>query len=235
MEQTIRILVVDDEPDIRQVLHSLLEAQGYSVQEAANGRLAVEFIRENPDLDLILMDIMMPELGGVEASREIRAISSAPILFLTAKSQERDMLQAYQSGGDDYLVKPFDGEELLMRLEALQRRSQRAKAQAAPAPSETLKVGEFEFDSVRQTLALNGTSVQLTPKEYQILYTLALKPETVMSKEELIEAVWGKEYLDDAISIAVYVRKIREKIEQNPAKPRYLKTAWGMGYSFSIK
>ena len=122
-----------------------------------------------------------------------------------------------------------------MRLEALQRRSQRAKAQAAPAPSETLKVGEFEFDSVRQALALNGTSVQLTPKEFQILYTLALKPETVMSKEELIEAVWGKEYLDDAISIAVYVRKIREKIEQNPAKPRYLKTAWGMGYSFSIK
>ena len=156
-------------------------------------------------------------------------------MFLSAKGTVPDKREAFSRGADDYLVKPFDGEELLMRLEALQRRSQRAKAQAAPAPSETLKVGEFEFDSVRQALALNGASVQLTPKEFQILYTLALKPETVMSKEELIEAVWGKEYLDDAISIAVYVRKIREKIEQNPAKPRYLKTAWGMGYSFSIK
>ena len=114
MEQTIHILVVDDEPDIRRILHIMLEHQGYRVHEAINGRRAVEYIRENPDTDLILMDIMMPELGGVEASREIRSISSAPILFLTAKSQERDMLQAYQSGGDDYLVKPFSSAELLM-------------------------------------------------------------------------------------------------------------------------
>ena len=116
MEQTIHILVVDDEPDIRRILHIMLEHQGYRVHEAINGRRAVEYIRENPDTDLILMDIMMPELGGVEASREIRSISSAPILFLTAKSQERDMLQAYQSGGDDYLVKPFSSAELLSEL-----------------------------------------------------------------------------------------------------------------------
>ena len=208
---------------------------GHEFRGVGDSRQAIEVFKAYAP-DVVLLDIMMPYLDGYQVCEGIRALDSeVAVVFLSAKGAVPDKREAFSRGADDYLVKPFDGEELLMRLEALQRRSQRAKAQAAPAPSETLKVGEFEFDSVRQTLALNGTSVQLTPKEFQILYTLALKPETVMSKEELIEAVWGKEYLDDAISIAVYVRKIREKIEQNPAKPRYLKTAWGMGYSFSIK
>lgn len=124
MEQTIHILVVDDEPDIRRILHIMLEHQGYRVHEAINGRRAVEYIRENPDTDLILMDIMMPELGGVEASREIRSISSAPILFLTAKSQERDMLQAYQSG-----------RRRLSRQAVLQRGAADARGVAAAALS----------------------------------------------------------------------------------------------------
>ena len=231
----MKVMLVDDEPSFHVLVQSVCESAGHEFRGVGDSRQAIEVFKAYAP-DVVLLDIMMPYLDGYQVCEGIRALESeVAVVFLSAKGAVPDKREAFSRGADDYLVKPFDGEELLMRLEALQRRSQRAKAQAAPAPSETLKVGEFEFDSVRQTLALNGTSVQLTPKEFQILYTLALKPETVMSKEELIEAVWGKEYLDDAISIAVYVRKIREKIEQNPAKPRYLKTAWGMGYSFSIK
>ena len=231
----MKVMLVDDEPSFHVLVQSVCESAGHEFCGVGDSRRAIEVFKAYAP-DVVLLDIMMPCLDGYQVCEGIRALDSeVAVVFLSAKGAVPDKREAFSRGADDYLVKPFDGEELLMRLEALQRRSQRAKAQAAPAPSETLKVGEFEFDSVRQTLALNGTSVQLTPKEFQILYTLALKPETVMSKEELIEAVWGKEYLDDAISIAVYVRKIREKIEQNPAKPRYLKTAWGMGYSFSIK
>ena len=231
----MKVMLVDDEPSFHVLVQSVCESAGHEFRGVGDSRQAIEVFKAYAP-DVVLLDIMMPYLDGYQVCEGIRALDSeVAVVFLSAKGAVPDKREAFSRGADDYLVKPFDGEELLMRLEALQRRSQRAKAQAAPAPSETLKVGEFEFDSVRQTLALNGTSVQLTPKEFQILYTLALKPETVMSKEELIEAVWGKEYLDDAISIAVYVRKIREKIEQNPAKPSYLKTAWGMGYSFSIK
>ena len=231
----MKVMLVDDEPSFHVLVQSVCESAGHEFCGVGDSRRAIEVFKAYAP-DVVLLDIMMPYLDGYQVCEGIRALDSeVAVVFLSAKGAVPDKREAFSRGADDYLVKPFDGEELLMRLEALQRRSQRAKAQAAPAPSETLKVGEFEFDSVRQTLALNGTSVQLTPKEFQILYTLALKPETVMSKEELIEAVWGKEYLDDAISIAVYVRKIREKIEQNPAKPSYLKTAWGMGYSFSIK
>lgn len=231
----MKVMLVDDEPSFHVLVQSVCESAGHEFRGVGDSRQAIEVFKAYAP-DVVLLDIMMPYLDGYQVCEGIRALDSeVAVVFLSAKGAVPDKREAFSRGADDYLVKPFDGEELLMRLEALQRRSQRAKAQAAPAPSETLKVGEFEFDSVRQALALNGTSVQLTPKEFQILYTLALKPETVMSKEELIEAVWGKEYLDDAISIAVYVRKIREKIEQNPAKPRYLKTAWGMGYSFSIK
>ena len=231
----MKVMLVDDEPSFHVLVQSVCESAGHEFRGVGDSRQAIEVFKAYAP-DVVLLDIMMPCLDGYQVCESIRALDSeVAVVFLSAKGAVPDKREAFSRGADDYLVKPFDGEELLMRLEALQRRSQRAKAQAAPAPSETLKVGEFEFDSVRQALALSGTSVQLTPKEFQILYTLALKPETVMSKEELIEAVWGKEYLDDAISIAVYVRKIREKIEQNPAKPRYLKTAWGMGYSFSIK
>lgn len=231
----MKVMLVDDEPSFHVLVQSVCESAGHEFRGVGDSRQAIEVFKAYAP-DVVLLDIMMPYLDGYQVCEGIRALDSeVAVVFLSAKGAVPDKREAFSRGADDYLVKLFDGEELLMRLEALQRRSQRAKAQTAPAPSETLKVGEFEFDSVRQTLALNGTSVQLTPKEFQILYTLALKPETVMSKEELIEAVWGKEYLDDAISIAVYVRKIREKIEQNPAKPRYLKTAWGMGYSFSIK
>lgn len=231
----MRVMLVDDEPSFHVLVQSVCASAGHEFLGVADPRYAAQAFREfSPDV--ALLDIMMPGMDGYQVCEALRALDAdVPVIFLSAKSTVPDKREAFNRGADDYLVKPFEGEELLMRLDALQRRRQRAVSPAPVAAPESLKVGDFEFDSVRQTLVLSGSSVQLTPKEFQILYTLAARPDTVMSKEELIEAVWGREYLGDAISIAVYVRKIREKIEPNPAKPRYLKTAWGMGYSFSAK
>ena len=231
----MKVMLVDDEPSFHVLVQSVCEGAGHEFKGVQDSRQAVDAFKGfSPDV--VLLDIMMPYVDGYRVCEQIRELDpDVPVVFLSAKGSVPDKRGAFARGADDYLVKPFEAEELLMRLDALQRRSQRAKAPAGTPCSEALRVGDFEFDSVRQALTLGGKSVQLTPKEFQILYTLALKPDTVMSKEELIEAVWGREYLSDAISIAVYVRKIREKIEENPAKPRHLKTAWGMGYSFSIK
>ncbi len=230
----MRVMLVDDEPGFHVLVQSVCAGAGHEFLGVADSRDALQAFRGfSPDV--ALLDIMMPGLDGYQVCEGLRALDpDVPVIFLSAKSTVPDKREAFSRGADDYLVKPFEGEELLMRLDALQRRRQRAAAPVVSAAApESLKVGDFEFDSVRQSLLLSGNAVQLTPKEFQILYTLAARPDTVMSKEELIEAVWGREYLGDAISIAVYVRKIREKIEPNPAKPRYLKTAWGMGYSFS--
>ena len=154
-----------------------------------------------------------------------------PVLFLSAKGDIVDKKTGFSKGGDDYLVKPFDEEELVIRIEALLRRANRKKRPASAA-AQRFTLGCFEFDDLRHLVLKNGRPISFTPKEYQLLFQLASHVGQVMSKEELVESVWGKEYLDEAISIAVYVRKIREKIEDHPAKPVHLKTVWGVGYSF---
>lgn len=179
---------------------------------------------------------MMPKVDGFEVCRRIRAVDeNVPVLFLSARDGIIDKRIGFSFGGDDYLVKPFNEEELVMRIEALVRRSRRGRPAGAadradrPTP---FALGPFTFDEVRHEVLKDGEPVALTPKEFQLLYHLASHPGAVMGKDELIEELWGEEYLDGAISIAVYVRKIREKIEENPAKPTYLKTVWGVGYSF---
>ena len=227
MEQTIHILVVDDEPDIRRILHIMLEHQGYRVHEAINGRRAVEYIRENPDTDLILMDIMMPELGGVEASREIRSISSAPILFLTAKSQERDMLQAYQSGGDDYLVKPFSSAELLMRVESLLRRYRVYKSKSS---GRTLRPG-IVLDEENRRILRGGEALELTETEFSILQFLVDHRGSVVSVAQIYEGVWHEKYMPASNNtVMVHIVNLRKKLEDDPANPRLIRTIWGKGY-----
>ena len=227
MEQTIHILVVDDEPDIRRILHIMLEHQGYRVHEAINGRRAVEYIRENPDTDLILMDIMMPELGGVEASREIRSISSAPILFLTAKSQERDMLQAYQSGGDDYLVKPFSSAELLMRVESLPRRYRVYKGKI----NGKILRQDIVLDEENRRVLRDGAAVELTETEFSILQYLAAQKGKVVSVNDIYENVWHEKYMPASNNtVMVHIVNLRKKLERNPAEPRLIRTVWGKGY-----
>lgn len=217
-------------------VNGALRRQGRQM-EAMNDKLeeaCALFQREWPDV--VVLDVMMPKVDGFEVCRRIREVDeNVPVLFLSARDGIIDKRIGFSFGGDDYPVKPFNEEELVMRIEALVRRSRRSRRDgeaAAPERPERFALGPFTFDEVRHEVLKGGEPVVLTPKEFQLLHHLASHPGAVMGKDELIEELWGEEYLDGAISIAVYVRKIREKVEENPAKPAYLKTVWGVGYSF---
>ena len=227
MDDSIRILVVDDEADIRRIIRILLESRGYRVLEAPNGRLAVETIRKEPDVDLILLDIMMPELSGIEASREIRSISSAPILFLTARTQEQDKLEAYQSGGDDYLAKPFSHGELLMKVDSLLRRYRIYKGKVT---GKQLK-SDVVLDEENRRILRCGEALELTETEYSILQFLADHRGSVVSVAQIYEGVWHEKYMPASNNtVMVHIVNLRKKLEDDPANPRLIRTIWGKGY-----
>ena len=227
MDDSIRILVVDDEADIRRIIRILLESRGYRVLEAPNGRLAVETIRKEPDIDLILLDIMMPELSGIEASREIRSISSAPILFLTAKAQPGDMSDAYGSGGDDYLVKPFSNHELFLRVESLIRRY-RVYHGKGDAPT---VIDALEINRDKGTVCKNGRAVEMTKTEFELLQYLIANRGTSVSARKLYEDVWHEKFLpSSANTVMVHILKLRKKLEDDPSNPTLIRTVWGKGY-----
>lgn len=227
MDDSIRILVVDDEADIRRIIRILLESRGYRVLEAPNGRLAVETIRKEPDVDLILLDIMMPELSGIEASREIRSISSAPILFLTARTQEQDKLEAYSSGGDDYLAKPFSHGELLMKVDSLLRRYRVYKGKVM---GKQLK-SDMVLDEENRRILRGGEALELTETEYSILQFLADHRGSVVSVAQIYEGVWHEKYMPASNNtVMVHIVNLRKKLEDDPANPRLIRTIWGKGY-----
>lgn len=227
MDDSIRILVVDDEADIRRIIRILLESRGYRVLEAPNGRLAVETIRKEPDIDLILLDIMMPELSGIEASREIRSISSAPILFLTARTQEQDKLEAYSSGGDDYLAKPFSHGELLMKVDSLLRRYRVYKGKVT---GKQLK-SDVVLDEENRRILRGGETLELTETEYSILQFLADHRGSVVSVAQIYEGVWHEKYMPASNNtVMVHIVNLRKKLEDDPANPRLIRTIWGKGY-----
>ena len=227
MDDSIRILVVDDEADIRRIIRILLESRGYRVLEAPNGRLAVETIRKEPDVDLILLDIMMPELSGIEASREIRSISSAPILFLTARTQEQDKLEAYSSGGDDYLAKPFSHGELLMKVDSLLRRYRVYKGKVT---GKQLK-SDVVLDEENRRILRGGEALELTETEYSILQFLADHRGRVVSVAQIYEGVWHEKYMPASNNtVMVHIVNLRKKLEDDPANPRLIRTIWGKGY-----
>ena len=227
MDDSIRILVVDDEADIRRIIRILLESRGYRVLEAPNGRLAVETIRKEPDVDLILLDIMMPELSGIEASREIRSISSAPILFLTARTQEQDKLEAYSSGGDDYLAKPFSHGELLMKVDSLLRRYRVYKGKVT---GKQLK-SDVVLDEENRRILRGGEALELTETEYSILQFLADHRGSVVSVAQIYEGVWHEKYMPASNNtVMVHIVNLRKKLEDDPANHRLIRTIWGKGY-----
>ena len=227
MDDSIRILVVDDEADIRRIIRILLESRVYRVLEAPNGRLAVETIRKEPDVDLILLDIMMPELSGIEASREIRSISSAPILFLTARTQEQDKLEAYSSGGDDYLAKPFSHGELLMKVDSLLRRYRVYKGKVT---GKQLK-SDVVLDEENRRILRGGEALELTETEYSILQFLADHRGSVVSVAQIYEGVWHEKYMPASNNtVMVHIVNLRKKLEDDPANPRLIRTIWGKGY-----
>ena len=226
MNDTIRILVVDDEPDIRNVLRILLSAHGYAVDEAENGLRAVEMVHA-VEYDLIIMDIMMPELSGTDACARIRKISKAPVLFLTAKDQDTDQSAAYGSGGDDYLDKPFSKTALYLHVDALLRRYRvyRGKGDAPTV------IDSLEISRERGTVLKNGTPVEMTKTEFELLKFLIAHRGVAVSTRTLYENVWSEKFMpSSANTVMVHILKLRKKLEDDPANPTLIRTVWGKGY-----
>ena len=225
---TIRILAVDDEPDLRALLRILLKNRGYEVLEAASGQEAVDIVRSEPRIDLVIMDIMMPGLNGVEACAEIRKFSTVPMLFLTAKTQIADKAEAYGSGGDDYLAKPFSQNELMMKVESLTRRYRiyKGKKDTSVGPDITL-------DESRSCAIRNGQKIDLTDKEFAILRFFFRNRGKTLDVQTVYEGVWGEKFLPSSNNtVMVHILNLRKKLELDPANPKLIRTVWGKGYQF---
>ena len=226
MADASRILIVDDDPDIRKVLRLLL-SESYVVSEAPDGASAVAHLQENPDTDLVILDVMMPGMDGIQTCSKLREFSTAPVLFLTAKSAENDRVQAYESGGDDFLSKPFSQAELLAKVSSLLRRYKEYRGK----PATVLTIDNLEVDFAAHSVKSNGKPVVLTDTEYAILEYLLQKRGTIVTAPELYEAVWGAKFLSGSgNTVMVHVLNVRRKIEENPSSPRILRTVWGRGY-----
>lgn len=226
-----KILLVDDESSIARLVQSMAEDAGYAFAHAADGYEGLTAVeREQPDL--IIMDVMMPKMDGFTTCRRMRERGiTCPIIFLSAKGDIVDKGVGFQAGGDDYMVKPFDPRELLMHIEAHLRRAQMAAA--PPAPREgILRAGRFVLDQGQFRVTKDGERLALTPKEFKIFFALASSSGLVLSKEQLVEAAWGKEFVGETSSITVFIKKLREKVEDDASDPRIIQTVWGIGYRF---
>ena len=221
------VLVCDDEKDIVAALKIYLEAEGYHVLTAFNGREALEVFAREP-VDLILLDIMMPGMDGITTMSRLREQSNVPVIFLTAKSEDTDKVLGLNVGADDYITKPFNPVEMLARVRSQLRRYLQLGG-SAPKPA-VLRIGGVELDDNAKTVTLDGDPVALTPKEYDILHFLMQHPGKVFSPAEIYRTVWVELPLNADNALAVHIRHIREKIEINPADPRYIKVVWGKGY-----
>jgi len=223
------ILVVDDEPTQREMLAEALEAEGFTIVTAADGRAALLKFRESKP-DLVLLDLMLPELSGIEVCRIIRAESGVPILMLTAKDSELDKVVGLELGADDYVTKPFSLRELIARVRAQFRRTeQQAVAGGTPA---LVDVGAVQVDLAGHRLLRNGVTVPLKPKAFELLAFLVRNPGQVFTRDQLLEHVWGYDYAGETRTVDVHVHWLRSRIEADPANPEFLHTVRGTGYVF---
>jgi two-component system KDP operon response regulator KdpE len=221
------ILVIDDEPQIRRVMRATLASQGYTVTEARSGEEALEMLRgEQPDL--ILLDVNLPGMGGLEVCREIRERSDVPIVMLTVRNTEKDKVQALDAGADDYVVKPFGMEELRARIRAALRRASAAEP-LAPVDSPELRI---DFESRKVTV--QGRPVRLTPKEFGLLRQLVASAGKPLAHRSLLQAVWGPDYGEETEYLRVFINQLRKKIEPDPRHPRYIHTEPWVGYRFEL-
>ncbi|MCJ7620320.1 MAG: response regulator transcription factor [Anaerolineae bacterium] len=225
------ILVVDDEPRLVRLVREILTAVGYEVLSARDAKEALETLAiEQPDL--VLLDIMLPGgMDGYEVCRRVREFSAVPVIMLTAKAREVDMLHGFDVGADDYLTKPFSAKELIARVQAVLRRSKVRGKEGVVAAD--LKCGDLAISFARRTLRRQDREVALTATEFRLLQQLALNANRVMLHEDLLTNVWGPEYRDDIDYLRSYVRHLRRKIEDDPAQPRYILTTPGVGYMLS--
>jgi len=223
----LRILVVDDEKTLVKGMKFNLENEGYEVECAYDGAAALDLAREGR-FDLIILDVMMPEMDGIEACMKIREFSNVPIIMLTAKSEDADKLVGFESGADDYLTKPFNILELKARVRALLRRA----AGVQRSQGGLLTVGKITLNTEERVALRDGRTVDLTAKEYDLIELLMRNPRRVYSRENLMNVVWGYTYAGDYRTVDVHIRRLREKLEENPAEPDHIMTKWGVGYYF---
>ena len=225
-----KILVVDDEAVLVKGIRFNLQQEGYQVETGSDGEQAVELAREG-SFDLIILDLMMPKIDGLQACMRIREFSDVPIIMLTAKGEDSDKLMGFACGADDYVTKPFNILELKARVRALLRRT----AAAAVKQQETgeLTVGHIHLDPAERSAWKDGVPVELTAKEFDLMELLMRNPGRVYSRENLLNVVWGYEYVGDYRTVDVHIRRLREKLELDPANPEYIRTKWGVGYYLS--
>jgi len=228
MGDTKRILVVDDEPRMRRFIHMNLDLEGFQVLEAGNGLEAVKRAREDLP-DLVLLDVMMPEMDGFEALRTIREFSNVPVIMLTVKGDEDDKVRGLQLGADDYVTKPFGPRELSSRVKAVLRRSE----MPGGAEQSVVRVDDrLEIDFNHRQVIVDGQVIKLRPTEYRLLYHLVNNAGWTMPHETLLAKVWGHEYRDETHYLRLYITYLRQKIEKDPANPQYILTERGLGYRF---
>lgn len=226
-----KIIVCDDEKDIVSALEIYLTAEGYHVFRAENGREALT-LAQNEDVHLMLLDVMMPQMDGLETLTRLREFSNIPVILLTAKSEDSDKILGLNVGADDYVTKPFNPVEVLARVRSqLRRYLQLGAGSVRPA---SIVIGGIELDDSAKTVTVDGEPVALTPKEYDILRFLMTNAGAVFTPAEIYRRVWGDIPLNAAGAIAVHIRHLREKLEIDPAEPRYIKVVWGKGYKMEV-
>lgn len=222
----MRILVVDDEKLLVKGIKFNLETEGYQVEAAYDGEEAVELAKSG-NFDLIILDVMMPKLDGLEVCMRIREFSTVPVIMLTARSEDMDKIIGFEYGADDYVTKPFNIVELKARVRALLRRS---VLQTQNSGGTCLTIGHIVIDTEKRTAKNDGIPVELTAKEFDVIELLAKNPDRIFSRENLLNTIWGYDYQGDIRTVDVHVRRLREKLEKNPAEPERIMTKWGVGY-----
>ncbi len=223
-----KVLVVDDEPTVREVVVGYLRRDGHEVAEAGDGHTALELLDSDPP-DLVVLDMMLPGVNGLDILRRVRAVSSIPVIMLTARAEESDRVAGLELGADDYVVKPFSPRELAARVNGVLRRTN-GRVEEQPA---TLTFDGLHIEPLSREVTMDGTIVEMTPKEFDVLLFLASSPRQVFSRAQLLESVWqSSPDWQDPATVTVHVRRIRNKIEGDPEHPRWITTVWGVGYRF---
>lgn len=232
--QPIRVLVADDEREIRELVKKYLERELYAVDTASNGEEALRLFELNK-YNLVVLDLMMPYIDGVEVCRRIREKSNVPLLMLTAKDEEMDKIVGLGIGADDYMTKPFSIHELIARSKAQLRRFMILGSEAIGSAKEDtlLRFTGLIIDTKKYTVMRDGQEVHLTAKEFELLKLFAAHPEQVFTKTQIFRQVWGSQYIEDDNTVMVHIRKLRLKVESNPSEPKLIQTVWGIGYKFA--
>jgi two-component system, OmpR family, response regulator ResD len=228
MPAEARVLVVDDEPIVRDVLSRYLSREGFEVETAADGQAALD-VFEATRPELIVLDLMLPGIDGLEVLRRIRSRNGAAVIMLTARGEETDRVVGLELGADDYVAKPFSPREVVARVRAVLRRTRDTPVAGG---QEILRFGALEIDARTREARVDGSPVELTPREFELLHYMASSPRTVFNRLHLLDELWDASFAGDPSTVTVHVRRLREKIESDPANPRHLITVWGAGYRF---